>query len=121
MKLLKNYSKLKAFSLAESVVATVIISSCVLIATMVFINTFQRSYSTPFLEGTQKVYRIIEQLKEEVQLEDEEYNFETYKISQKVNLYNEAPQIKHVQLILTTQTRSKTFNYLIKENEVVLQ
>lgn len=121
MKLSKNYSWLQASSLAESVIATVIISICIATATIVFVNAFRTTYSTPFLEGTQKIYTIIEELKEEEAIDDEEYDFETYKISQKVNLYDEAPQIKHVQLILTTQTRTKTFNYLIKENEVALQ
>ncbi|MBC8756041.1 hypothetical protein H2O64_15290 [Kordia sp. YSTF-M3] len=120
MKSLKNYKKLQASSLMESVIATAIIAICVIMATIVFVNVFKTGHSTAFFEGSQEIQTIIHKLKEQQQVTDDMYTYPNFTIEQKVTNYESLPNLKHVQLALTVNQKRKIVHCLInvKENDV---
>lgn len=117
MKLSKNYKKLQASSLMESVIATAIIAICVIMATIVFVNVFKTGHSTAFFEGSQEIHTIINHLKEKQQVEDDTYRFPSFTIEQKVIAYENLTNLKHVQLELQTNEKRTLFHCLIKVKE----
>ncbi|WP_298423800.1 hypothetical protein [uncultured Kordia sp.] len=114
MKSLKNFKKLRASSLLESVMATAIIAICVIMATIVFVNVFKTAHSTAFFEGSQQIQTIITELQKKQKITEKTYSYPNYTIEQKVSVYDKSTNIKHVQLELITNQERKTFQYLLK-------
>jgi hypothetical protein len=117
MKSLKNFKKLQASSLIESVIATAIIAICVIMATIVFVNVFKTGRSTAFFEGSQEIHTIIRNLKEQQHAEDDTYSYPSFTIEQKVTAYENSSNLKYVQLALIANQKRKLFHCLIKVKE----
>lgn len=117
MKSSKNFKKLQASSLMESVIATAIIAICVIMATIVFVNVFKTGHSTAFFEGSQEIHTIIRNLKQQEKAEDDTYSYPSFTIEQKVTTYENSIHLKYVQLELRTNEKRKLFHCLIKVKE----
>lgn len=113
MKSLKNYKKLQASSLMESVMATAIIAICVVMATIVFVNVFKTGHSAAFFEGSQEIQTIIHKLKEQQEVTDETYSYPYFTIEQTVTAYENSTQLTHVQLELQANGKRKIVHCLI--------
>ena len=113
MKSLKNFKKIQASSLLESVMATAIIAICVIMATIVFVNVFKTSHSTAFFEGSQEVHTIINNLKETQKAIDETHKYSNFTIEQTVTNYENETSVKHIQLELITNQERKKFHYIL--------
>lgn len=111
MSLLKNY-KLKASSLIESVMAIAIISICVFIATMVYVKLLEADYEISYYKAKQKIAELHLQTIQQQLFENENYDFESYKIKKTTNDYSLF--LKQVTFVLETETKKETIEYLVK-------
>ncbi|WP_452223475.1 hypothetical protein [Lacinutrix chionoecetis] len=115
MNLLKNY-KLKASSLIESVIAIAIISICVFIATMVYVKLLDSDYEISYYKAKQKITELHLQTIEQQDFEDENYDFESYRIKKMTNDYSIF--LKQVIFILETETKKEQVEYLVKVENI---
>ena len=116
MKRLKNF-KIQASSLLESVMATAIISICVVVATLVFVNAFKTGYDTTYIEARHIMQSIIVKLQKQQKIEDDTYEFSNYTIEQIVKPHEDYPAIQHIEFTLKTNTRTETFFYLVPKKD----
>jgi len=85
MKSLNRFKHLKANSLLESVTAITIISSCLLIATLIYVNVIRYNSSLAYLEAKQKIQDLIHSNQSD-KYENSEYRYENYAISKVVDI-----------------------------------
>lgn len=116
MKLLKRFRTLKANSLLESVIAIAMISVCVLIALIIYVNVIQQNKSISYYEAKHKIALFTEEMIQKNDYENNSYSFEGYSIDKKVTINKE----EHTALLTwTIKTIHKTYveNRLIPYNE----
>ncbi|AXT18320.1 hypothetical protein D7030_08325 [Flavobacteriaceae bacterium AU392] len=116
MKLLKSFKKLKASSLAESVIAIAIISICALVGLTVYLNVMEQNKSTRYYNAKHKVELLT---KESIELQSYdndflEYNDYTITKTARINKLEQS-----IVLVFTIKTGNKTYkiNKLIPYNE----
>lgn len=116
MNLLKNY-KIKASSLMESVMATAIIATCVVIATIVFVNVFKTSFSTDSIQARQEIQTIINELNQQKDITDHTYVFSNFTIKQEVSIYENNVKLKQINFTIITNTDTEEFSYIIAKKD----
>jgi hypothetical protein len=83
---LKRFKYLKGASLAESVVAIAIITICMSIAFMIYVQVMSTTVPVYLLEAQQEVVRLTSQVIEEKDYKDALYNYPYYKIEKMVKV-----------------------------------
>ncbi len=86
MQLLRNINTLKASSIVESVLAISIISVCVLVAFMVYLNVIMQNNSVNYFKAKHKIDLLIQESIEQNNYDDNLYAFDGYTISKKVKI-----------------------------------
>lgn len=105
MESLKNFKRLKASSLVESVIAIAIISVCVLVGFMVYVNVIKQNDSTAYFNAKHKVDFFIQASIEKQDYESDNYTFDGYSISKEVSVNKEG---RTALLEFTINTGNKT-------------
>lgn len=108
--------KLQASSLIESVMAIAIISICISIATLVYVNLLKTDYEIAYYKAKQKITQLHLETIEQQLFEDEVYGFESYTISKEVKKYSYG--VNQVNFVLTTKTKKEAQQFLVKINAI---
>lgn len=108
--LLKKYKfkTLKASSLLESVIAMFVISVCSLVAIKIYVSVLSNSYKYDYLYATSKINDLIFKTQQNKTIDNEEFNFEDFKIIKTIELVND--KVIKVQFlgILSSDTIKKS-------------
>ena len=80
---------LQANSLVESVIAIAIISVCLLVGFMVYVNVVSHSDSTTMYQAKHQVEFIIQESIQEKNFESETYDFDVYTITKEASINKE--------------------------------
>jgi len=115
MILSRHFKKgLKGSSLPETVISIAIISICVLVAFLIYVNVVKNNDSLGYLEAKHKVEELTFQVINEKDYLDSNYKFEGYTIQKKVNEYDD-----YIQLIFTIKSagKSHTIKKIIQKSE----
>ncbi|WP_422103868.1 hypothetical protein [Winogradskyella sp.] len=86
MKLSKNSKSLKANSLVESVIAIAIISICILVAFLVYINVIKQNKSVLSYNAKHQVEELYQQSMADQDFENEDYVYKDYRIEKQVTI-----------------------------------
>ena len=113
MKLLKNCN-LKASSLLESVIAIAIISICMLLATMVYVQLLNSDYEIAYYKAKEEVSNLHYKTITEQLFEDEVFQFETFKITKTVA--KKYMGLLEVNYLIKTNSKTGIITQLIKPN-----
>lgn len=106
MQLLKNFKRLKASSIVESVIAIAIISVCSLVAFMVYINVIKQNKAITYYTAKHHIERITQKAIEENDFSSDNYKYTGFTINKEVTISEE----EHVAYILfTINTGGKTY------------
>lgn len=116
MKSSKRFKKLKASSVLESVIAITIISICVLVASVIYINVISHNSSIAYYNAihTIKTLKI-----ESIQLkdyEDNNYDYDDYSINKKIIL-NKSEKTVLLEWEVISGKSSTFFHDIIKYDE----
>ncbi len=106
MQSLKSFKSLKASSLVESVIAIAIISVCVLVAFMIYINVVSQNHSVNYYQAKHKVDYLVQQSIDDNEHDDELYTFDGYTINKVVEIRKEE---RTTLLTFTIKTGGKTY------------
>lgn len=116
MKHLKFYSKLKAGSILESVIAITIISISSLIAFTIYLNVIKSNTSIVMENAKQTLVKLINKSELENNIEDEEFVYDNYKIEKRGEL-NKKEHIARVYWLIKTTTKKKEYQTIMVYNE----
>lgn len=112
MQSLKNSNSLKASSLVESVIAIAIISVCVLVAFMIYINVIRQNDPISYFNAKHKVESLIQEITEKKNYENDSYTFSNYSITKNV-IINTQEQTAMLEFKIKTAYKTYTVNRLI--------
>ena len=90
MELLKNFKFLKANSLVESVISIAIISICILVAFLIYINVIRQNRSIAFCKAKHSVELLYNNAIADKNYDDEDYKYENYIIEKRVEISKQA-------------------------------
>lgn len=107
MKLLKNFKLLKGSSLLESVIAIVIISTCLLVSMVVYMNVVKQNDSVHYFNAKHKIEKIIKKNIIEREYENDTYIYKGYKIEKTVLVNDD----KTVLLEFNVKTGDKVYHF----------
>lgn len=113
MKSLKNFKYLKANSLVESVIAIAIISICILVAFLIYLNVIKQNKSVHYYEAKHKVESIFENSIITESYEDETFNYKYYSIEKTVGISEKENTIR-IDFKIKTNNKTYTINKLIE-------
>ncbi|WP_353780193.1 hypothetical protein [Winogradskyella sp. 3972H.M.0a.05] len=111
MRLLKNF-RVKASSLVESIIAIVIISVCVMIAFMVYVQVMQNSHPIPYYEAKHKIQKIIQEDMKANDFENNTYKHTNYTIDKSVFI-NREDKIVELKFKITSGEKIYIINTLV--------
>lgn len=117
MILLKNYNKLKASSLMESVIAVTVIALCLSIGMYVFDRSMNASYYGLDVESQQKVKELWLEAKLIGDFNNQEYQFEGYTIKKEVQSYQASDRGNIVYFIVKTHQIKKIYTYFAEDEK----
>ena len=86
MKLLKRFKSLKASSIVESVIAIAIISICVLIAFMVYINISKQKTPLNYYKAKHHIEVLIHDIEHQKDYENDIFTYRGYTIAKTVDV-----------------------------------
>lgn len=112
MPLLKNFKTLKASSLVESVIAIAIISVCVVVAFMIYINVIKQNDPISYFNAKHKVASLVQESIQNKSYENESYTFDTYAITKSVSI-NKQEQTALLEFTIKTAHKTYRINELI--------
>ena len=98
-------SKLKSFSLFESVVAIVIISVLIGIGIVVYSNLVQAERPIPFYQAKEEIDLMYHELQNTKAFFPKTLSHETYSIEQKVDFHNGNKKLYLVEYVVTAQNK----------------
>lgn len=113
MKLLRN-SNLKASSLLESVIAIAIISICMLIATMIYVQLLDSDYDIAYYTAKEEVNNLHYKTIAAQLFEDEVYQYEVFEITKTVE--ETENELLAISYFIKTKTKSEKITHFIKPN-----
>ena len=117
MNLSKNYKiHLKASSLIESVMAIAIISICVFIATLVYAKLLESDYEIAYYKAKQKVSELHYQTTTEQLFDNDEYDYESFKIKKEVEEHSNS--INKVTFEIISKSKKEKIFYLVNVKSV---
>ncbi len=116
MRLLKRYKALKASSLIESVLAITIISICLLVAFLIYLNVIQQNSSVNFYRAKHKVESLTHDMIINRDYADDVFEFKGYSINKVVEINNEA-QTATVAFTIKDGAKAHTINKLVVYHE----
>ncbi|MEP1490154.1 MAG: hypothetical protein ABJK28_17175 [Algibacter sp.] len=88
MQLLKNFRRLQASSVMESVIAISIISICALVAFTIYLNVISQNKSTHYFNAKHKINLLTQQSILESDYDEDIYSFNGYTINKEVTINN---------------------------------
>ncbi len=106
MKLSKHSRFLKANSLVESVIAIAIISICILVAFLIYLNVIRQNKPVHYYEAKHRVEMLYNESVADKNYESEDYVYEGYSIEKLVNILKED---KVIRLDFKIKTGNKTY------------
>ncbi|NMH85975.1 hypothetical protein [Flavivirga algicola] len=116
MQLLKNYKVFKASSLTESVFAISIISICVLVVFMVYLNIISQNKPVYYYEAKHTVEFLTQESIKQQNYEDNAFEYKGYTINKKVTI-NKEDQMVSLSFFIKTGHNKYKINKLIPFNE----
>ncbi|MDO5981431.1 hypothetical protein [Flavivirga spongiicola] len=116
MRLLKNFKKLKASSLVESVIAIAIISICVLVVFMAYLNVINLNKSVYYYKAKHTVEFLTHESIEQQDYEDDVFKYRGYTVTKKVTI-NKEDQVVLLSFFIKTGHNEYQINKLIPYNE----
>ncbi len=111
---LSNKYKVKAGSIIESVIAMTIIAICLSMALIIYARVLDADQSVAHYQARQKVKELLWETKTEKQFEDEDFDYETYKIEKKVEELDHNAGYKIV-FIIKVQSKKEKHQYIVKD------
>lgn len=112
MKLLKHFRVLKASSILESVIAITIISICVLVAFLVYLNIISQNKPISYYDAKHKVEFITNESLMNKNYDNETFKFKNYNIIKTVTIDKEA-QTAFIVFKVKTGNKTHEINKLI--------
>ena len=112
MLLLKNSKVLKASSLVESVIAISIISTCALVAFLVYLNIIKQNRSIHYYEAKHVVDFLTFESAKEKDYDDDFFEFKNYTITKNV-VVNTNEQVVFLFFLVKTVNKEYKINKLI--------
>lgn len=111
MKSLKNFKYIKANSLIESVIAIAIISICILVAFLIYLNVIKQNKSVHYYEAKHRAESIFENSIITKSYEDETFNYKHYSIEKTVDISEEENTIR-IDFKIKTNSKIYTIHKL---------
>ena len=120
MRSLNHFKFLKANSLVESVIAIAIISICILVAFLVYINVIRQNKSIGYYEAKHTVNALYDQSIADRDYENQDYVYKNYSIEKRVSI-DEKEHIIRMDFMIKTVAKTHTIRkvaplYLYDEN-----
>lgn len=115
MVLLKNFKKLKGNSILETVISITIISTCFLIATLVYSSILKQNKSIYYYEAKHKVKELFNEIKNTDAYEKQTYIFENYTIKKDVIISKEL-NTTTIKWVIHVNNKNYKFKNLIPNN-----
>lgn len=106
MLLSKNFSKLRASSLLESVIAIAIISTCILVAFSIYLNVMNTKKPIAYFNAKHKIEAWTKEIASKGDYDDDIYSSEGFVIKKSVQINKDD---KNVLLKFTIKTNIKTY------------
>jgi len=113
---LKNFKVLKASSIVESVIAIAIISICILVASLTYVNVIKQNKSVNYYKAKHQVELINNDMLIEQNFNNDRYTFKNYSITKDVEL-NKPENIAFVTYTITIGDKTNVIKKLIPFNE----
>lgn len=113
---LKNFKVLKASSIVESVIAIAIISICILVASLTYINVIKQNKSVNYYKAKHQVELINNEMLIEQNFNNDSFSFNNYTIKKDVEL-KEAENIAYVTYTITIGDKVDVIKKVIPLNE----
>ncbi len=104
MHVLKRFRQLKGASLIETIIAIVIISICLLVAFLIYLNVVKQNHSLAYYNAKHKVELLNQMVVEEKNYDNAIYNYKNYSINKEVEVHNEK---NTAELKWTIKTKNK--------------
>ena len=114
----KNFKVLKANSLVESVIAIAIISICILVAFLIYLNVIKQSKSVHYYEAKHKVEMLFNDTVNNNNYEDEDYVYKNYSIQKVVDI-SKKEHVIYVNYKIKTATKTYLINKVIALNNEI--
>tara|TARA_R110002033_G_scaffold66981_3_gene118001 strand:- start:44011 stop:44349 length:339 start_codon:yes stop_codon:yes gene_type:complete len=112
MGLLNNY-KVKASSLTESIIAMVIIATCLSIAIMIYVRVLTSDKNIASYKAEQKVKELLFETSSKKEYTNEEYTYETFKIRKEVEELVKDGPYKVIFIVDAGHNKNK-YQYIIE-------
>jgi competence protein ComGC len=116
MRLSRNFKYVKANSLVESVIAIAIISICILVAFLIYLNVIKQNKSIHYYEAKHQVESIFETSIMTKNYDDEIFTQKYYSIEKTANI-SEKEHIIRMDFKIKTSNKTYTINKLIPLHE----
>ena len=110
---LKNFKYIKANSLVESVIAIAIISICILVAFLVYLNVIKQNKSIAFYEAKHKVELLYNASVITKNFDDDTFEYKDYSIEKSVDISDEE-HIARIDFKVITKHNTFTIHKLVK-------
>ncbi|MDO6758567.1 hypothetical protein Q4566_00025 [Tamlana sp. 2_MG-2023] len=111
MRSLRHFS-LKASSISESVIAMTIIAICLSIAITIYSSVLQTDHNITFYKSQQKVKELLWETKRDRQIENEDYDFEFFKVQKRIEVLDGLSSFK-IDFIVITNNSKRKYQYIV--------
>ncbi len=116
MQSLKNFKRLKASSIVESVIAISIISICALVAFTVYLNVISQNKPTYYFNAKHKINLLTQQSIQTNDYEDDLYTYKGYSIDKKAAINKEEHTVL-LRFTISIGNKKNVINKLIPYDE----
>ena len=99
-------SRLKSFTLFESVVAISIITVLLVVASMIYSNVISSEKPLTYYQAQEEVEKIFNETKESGAFFTQSFSFETYDVQQDVEFYKGNNQLYQITYTVTSGTKN---------------
>ncbi|UII80121.1 hypothetical protein [Flagellimonas sp. CMM7] len=110
-----RHFKVKASSLTESIIAMVIVAICLSIAMVVYVTILKHDRGLPHYKAEQKVKELLWVVQEERLWEDEDYTFDSFTITKKVEQIKGLENTNKVVYTVNLPNGNKNYTYVVSK------
>ena len=115
MQLLKSFKKLKASSILESVIAITVISICVLVAFLIYLNIIKQNKSVHYHNAKHMVEFLTQESLRQQNYDENFFEFKHYTISKTVKV-DKDNGVAFISFLINTNNDTHQINKLIPYN-----
>ena len=112
-----NTGYVKASSMTESVLATAIISICMLLAVKIYALVLNETISDVALQGKQRVDELMQTVKLNQDFEPADFEYERFTIRKRVSSFEGSSNLREVRFLVKGERDSLVYKFLISSND----